>query len=784
LVRAFSKKELKKFSFATAGIVGAYILAILINYGNITLTQDYAVHTIRGGNDINLKPDGTAATANTSGLDKDYITHWSYGKGESFTFISPYAKGSSSEQLGATRFKDMVIDSDRSREDVNKIMSMQNRLYYAEQPSSAGPFYLGVIMILIMILGLVYIDDRRKWVLFGVAVLALLLSWGKNFMGLTDFFLDYVPAYNKFRTVTIILVLVELIVPVIGVLFLEKLIQDRDEIKKRKTPFLAVSGGFFVLLLVLKFGGLGDFYSSQVERDYPQQIPQAVRSQIASMSPADLAQNQIDKNNPQQIQQIVDFQVQRYDEDLMLIKGVRQDIYDTSINRSLVVTFFGIALLALFFYTTLSPYLIVGGLIIVLLADIVPVDRNYLSDDLAPNGQMKYWTPEEEGAYPMVATSEDYHIMELESIDPDVKKAITNGEKLGKAKADELEYAGTHRKRVIDSYTFSELNFATNYRVYDAQNSWGSSRASYFHKNFGGYHGAKLRNVQNLFEFQFPKSNRSIGEMLANNVYHMLNIKYIIGNGKATLNPSAMGPAWFVQEIEEHETPVNELRALGSEFKLANAGQGKLIINDQTVTEATVYGLEKLQYLLPTNDTVNIGVDHRMPMGRKAVLVSDVKGRLEWIMDFSVEADTANSFLKMVSVEVLNTFDPTQEAVMLKSEAAKLSSKTFTGKGSVKMKSYLPNEIKYATDSKSKQFLVFSEIYYPDGWTATVDGKETEILKTNYLLRGIEVGAGAHEVVLKFEIPALRISNIIAVIGTIVLLIFIVLGFIFIKKKD
>ena len=115
LIKALKEKQLKSFVIATVGIVGAYVLALFINYGNISLTQDYAKHTIRGGNDVTISPEGLEVTNNTSGLDKEYITSWSYGVGESFTLISPYVKGSASAGIVGSQFEEMIENSDRSR---------------------------------------------------------------------------------------------------------------------------------------------------------------------------------------------------------------------------------------------------------------------------------------------------------------------------------------------------------------------------------------------------------------------------------------------------------------------------------------------------------------------------------------------------------------------------------------------------------------------------------------------------------------------------------------------
>ena len=181
LVRAVRAKQLKVFGIASVGLLAAYGLALLINYGNISLTQDYAKHTIRGGNDLTIGPDGEEIEQST-GLDKDYITNWSYGVGESFTLVSPYVKGSASAGIVGSQFQEMIEDSDRTRSEINQIFNAQIPMYWGDQPIVSGPTYVGIVMVFLMVLGLVYVKDRRKWVLFAVAILALLLSWGKNFM--------------------------------------------------------------------------------------------------------------------------------------------------------------------------------------------------------------------------------------------------------------------------------------------------------------------------------------------------------------------------------------------------------------------------------------------------------------------------------------------------------------------------------------------------------------------------------------------------------------------------
>jgi len=766
---AVRKKEFMLFAKKSATIFGVYLLALFINYGNISMTNDYAKHTIRGGNDVTINPDGTVAKKNTGGLDKDYITTWSYGVGESFTLISPYVKGSASAGIVGSQFEEMIQNSDRSPKEIKEILTAPYPMYWGEQPIVSGPTYVGIVMVFIMILGLVFLEDKRKWVFFGVGVLALMLSWGKNFMGLTEFFIDYIPGYNKFRTVTIIMVLIELIVPLIGVLFLDMLFKQKEFLLTKKKTFLIVSGFFVIFLLGVKMVGLGDHFSASSDQTRIDRVASDVVNYLQSMPAEQLAQNKIDLNNSQQVQQIVSSEIERAESQLNVFKGARKDIFKTSMNRSLLFSLLAIAVFALYFYTSVSTTIVVGGIALLVMADLIPVDRNYLNaDEDERTHKLKYWMPAAEVDYPLSSLKADVQILENESMNPEVKKAIENGAKIGKEKARELEYTGVSKNRVIDSYKFSELNFATNYRVFSYNNPWGSSRSSYFHKNLGGYHGAKLRNIQNLFEFQIANNN--------NAVLDMLNVKYFIQGENSMPNPKAMGVGWFVKTVDEKENPNDEIRALGSEFKLENKGKGQLLVNGEVVQVASVFGQESMQYVRTGNDTIPVQLSNGMSKDMEALLVEDVNGVTNLIPAITLEMDSSNSFNTLVSIRLKNVFEPKDEAVMLSSEASKLSQKTFSGEGELKMTSYKPNKMVYEVNVNEKQLAVFSEIYYPHGWKVYVDGVEHEILKVDYLLRGLEIGKGKHKVEFIYDLPMYKTAGIMAVSGTFVL--FLIFGWV------
>jgi hypothetical protein len=206
LIEAIKLKAYKKFAITSSAVLAGYLLALCINFGNINMTNSYAKHTIRGGNDLTMDVNGDSIEKGASGLDKDYITNWSYGVNESFTLVSPYVKGSHSAQVSNTSFAEIVNNSSRSRAEKKEALEAPFPLYYGDQPFTSGPVYLGVLVMFLSLLGLFLLNDKIKWYLFAVSILALMLSWGKNFMPLTDLFIDNFPGYNKLRTVTIILV--------------------------------------------------------------------------------------------------------------------------------------------------------------------------------------------------------------------------------------------------------------------------------------------------------------------------------------------------------------------------------------------------------------------------------------------------------------------------------------------------------------------------------------------------------------------------------------------------
>jgi len=761
-VRYLKSKELLRFLKVTAGMIVVYVFAMGMNYGGLSLTNEYSKHTIRGGNDITIDVDGSSNLSNaTTGLDKDYVTQWSYGIVESMTLVSPNIKGGASGTLANSQFSDLL----RAPEMRSKAsLVAQNNVYWGDQPFTSGPVYLGIIVFFLAVLGMIYLKGGMKWALFGITVLALMLSWGKNFMGLTDFFLDNVPLYNKFRAVMIILVVVELTIPLLAVLFLNRLFKYREEIKNNIKPFYIASGTMIGLFALLTFTGLGDGYMSAQEREFVYGYEDQVKAQLASEDPARLKENGIDINNPQHVQQVVSQQMKRVDDQFDALVDVRKSIYQSSMLRSILFMAIGALLIWFYLNKPIKKEYIIGGLLVFIVIDLVLVDVNYLNNKKTDGRNYDFWVEKEKQMFPVSPTQADKDILAQEvTANPELKKLVDN------VSVGNVGARGRVNQDELWLKKLQTLGAATNYRVYEPALGFNSSRASYFHKALNGYHGAKLRRIQNVKDFHINYNNME--------VLNMLNAKYFIQEGQARRNPGAMGNAWLVKEVNVQPSPNMELLSLGNLFYVENNSSHKLLINDVEKATDTITGRENI--VLYIGDTVDLDVLPVVRSGMSSSFVQDVNGQSNWIPTAELAKDSLNSFTILVTVKSIHNFDAKNEVIVGKEVSKQLSSLTYSGEGEVEMIDYAPNSMLYRVDVQENQFSVFSEMYYPDGWNAYIDGKQVDIHRVNYLLRGIELPAGSYELEMKFEVPKFETANNIALAGSIIL--FLLLGGFFYK---
>ncbi len=290
LVKAIMDKQVGRWCIATAALAVAAGLALIANSPNLYLTYKYSQETMRGGHS-ELTPQGEdAANAKPTkgGLDKDYITQWSYGKGETFTLLIPNVKGGATIKpehgdnkmlvLSETSKAEKLANSgEMSQQDVQVLSQFPQ--YFGDQPMTNGPVYVGALICALFLLGCFIVKGPVKWALLIVTIISILLSWGHNMMWLTDWMIDHFPMYNKFRTVSSILVIAEIAMPILAVLGLRELFREPDGWRKHKVALLAsfgLSAGF--CLLTALFPGIFGHYSAQehemlVESGQIQQYP-------------------------------------------------------------------------------------------------------------------------------------------------------------------------------------------------------------------------------------------------------------------------------------------------------------------------------------------------------------------------------------------------------------------------------------------------------------------------------------------------------------------------------
>ncbi|TAH42211.1 MAG: hypothetical protein EYC69_06155 [Bacteroidetes bacterium] len=253
-ISALKEKRLPAFVKSSFLLLGMAALAVSTNITNIWATQEYAKYSTRGPSELTINEENK-----TSGLDRDYITDWSYGVGESWTFIVPDFKGGGSEVISKNN-KDALKDVDAAYK--QNIASFS--AYFGDQPFTSGPVYLGVIVCLLFILGAFTVQGPVKWGLVFITILSVMLSWGKNFMPLTDLFLDILPGYDKFRAVSMTLVIAEFTVPLLAVLAIDKMVKENDFFARFRKPVTYSIIGFIGILVIMMAapGMFTDFYSA------------------------------------------------------------------------------------------------------------------------------------------------------------------------------------------------------------------------------------------------------------------------------------------------------------------------------------------------------------------------------------------------------------------------------------------------------------------------------------------------------------------------------------------
>ena len=337
-IMARKQQEMSHFLKATGVLVLAGILGICINLSNLYHTYEYSKESMRGKSEL-VKEN--SANQTNSGLERDYITQWSYGIGETFTLLVPNTKGGASVPLAM---------NEKAMEKANPMyMNIYRQIgqYWGEQPGTSGPVYVGAFVMFLFVLGLFIVKGPMKWALLVATILSILLSWGKNFMGFTDFFIDYIPMYSKFRTVSSILVVAEFTIPLLAMLALKEWVERPQLLKENRKEILISLGltGGLALLFALAPKLFFSSYVSSMEMHALQGIP---ADQLVPL--------------------------------LANLEEVRMSMFTSDAWRSVFIILIGINLLWMYSAGKLKQNVLVGALIVLCLVDMWDVNKRYLYD--------------------------------------------------------------------------------------------------------------------------------------------------------------------------------------------------------------------------------------------------------------------------------------------------------------------------------------------------------------------------------------------------------------------
>ena len=573
----FKKNELRRIYQSLIVFLSVGLISLMMNAPSLLATKEYSEFSTRSKNEISINPDGSLKES-MNGLDKDYITEYSYGILESFNLIFPrFMGGGSSETI---RESSKLMEFIRSLEPNQAQQVYQfSKMYWGNQPIVAAPAYLGISIFFIFLISLLLVNDlNRKWIVISV-IISLILSWGKNFSVLTDFMIDSFPLYDKFRAVSSIQVIIEFCIPFLAVLGLKNFFSNDFDEKKKLNSLKYVSVFLISLILIFYvFGGyILDFKS--------------------------------------------DFEIfSQYPEILNLIIEERKYLFEYDLIRSLIIVISVAIILFLFLKKLIKANVSLALLTIVLIFDLWDVNKSYVNADQFVNS--------------------------TNVISP-FTKAI---------------------------YDEAILRDKSDFRVYEPQRGFSNARTSYFHKSIAGYHAAKPKRIQNLYDFYISNNNMKI--------LSMLNVKYLIQISEdnplgVTRNPNNLGNAWFIEETKIVDSADEELLNL-NQVELKSI----CITQDQS--------LKGLNYKLDNRNSIEL-------VKRKA------------------------------------------------------------------------NELVYKSSTTSTQFAVISEAFYKKGWQAYIDNKPVSHYKVNYLLRGLIIPEGDHEIVFKFYPEIVKSGVYISIVSYLIL---------------
>lgn len=504
LIDAVCKHTLGQWAKATACFAVAGLLGIAVNLSNLYHTWQYSKESMRGKSELTQKTKNQADQT-SSGLERSYITMWSYGLGETWTLLVPNTKGGASVPLAQS--ETAMKHANRTYVPVYQAFTQ----YWGEQPGTSGPVYVGAFVLMLFVLGLFIVRGPMKWCLLAATVLSILLSWGKNFMGFTDFFLDYVPMYDKFRTVASILVIAEFTIPLLAMLALKKLVDDPACLEGKSTHLhmprkhyltlsFCITGGVALLFWAMPDAFFGDYLSS-ADHTYMKQFVEA--GYIPQQLAGDILNNMSD---------------------------MRRAMFRADALRSFIVVGVGLLVLVAYRWKRIKEVPMVACLIILCLADMWGVNKRYLNDAMfsTPTATQQTLQP----------TRADQFILQQDSGAYDRVLNLTV--------STFNDNTTSYHHKSVGGYHPAKLR------------RYQELIEEHIQKEMGRISGAIYATGQDLTQCD--------GDSLFP-VLNMLNTRWVIvGDGKsapmAVANPWAAGNAWFASEVKYVADADAELAAL------------------------------------------------------------------------------------------------------------------------------------------------------------------------------------------------------------------------------
>ncbi|MBR5989360.1 MAG: YfhO family protein [Prevotella sp.] len=491
LIEAIREHQLARFMKATAVCVAGAAIGLCINLSNLYHTWQYSQETMRGKSEL-VKEN--SANQTSSGLERDYITQWSYGIDETWTLLIPNTKGGASMPLSMNETAMEHADNNFTT------IYQQIGQYWGEQPGTSGPVYVGAFVMMLFILGLFIVKGPVKWALLAATILSILLSWGKNFMGLTDFFLDYVPMYAKFRTVASILVIAEFTIPLLAMLALRELMRiwesrETGAVNKYLLISFGLTAGIALLFAVMPSVFFSSFISS-AEMHALQGLPTEYFQPLVSN-----------------------------------LTEMRQAVFTADCWRTFWIIVVGTGILLLYKYGKLKANYMVGAILVLCLIDLWQVNKRYLNDEM--------FVPASEREAPQQKTQTDELILRDQSLDYRVLNLASNTFNENETSYYHKSIGGYHAAKLrryqelIEAYIAPEMQSLTK----------AVAEAGGDMTQVNGDSICPVLNMLNTKYFIFPLEG---------------------GQTVPIQNPYVYGNAWFVDEIRYVDNANDELAALGS----------------------------------------------------------------------------------------------------------------------------------------------------------------------------------------------------------------------------